>query len=559
MKVRKLFGVLVFMMAIIIMPKNVFAESNADVKVRTGGMDENATIVATIPIEQGVTRVAEVKEVLKNDYNINFNNYVITDMNYNEINENSLLCTGNLSCYGPIERPFTYLELVEVDNTKKEITVNSIPAVDDSMFYNIYQTNYDDYGGMSFKSCDETYAKCTFFDYKTKKIYNNVVINYSYDKTINKLAQKIIDAGLLNRSEFSLTDTEFINYINYGGTLADYSSDFKNQLGNSNFKFEMDARAGGFDPFGTHQAGFYKFLYDGKLYGVKDFSTVSAKHIIYVPSDATDIKKAIENRLKDILGNDNHITVTESNETANAYLTREGLETIANGNVHYYTLTSTNEKSDTMDMEFAFLAVKDSSKINNNVSFKSNDIITNVSVSTDKKIPLDTLIKVSELTSGDEYNKIISALNVTNSEMFDISLYSNAQDKPITKLDNGKFEVRIPIPDKLNGKTLTVYYVANDGTIEEHKVTIKDGYAVFETDHFSIYTLAEKTSSSASSSEVTISEGNASTTSTSESTNISTKNPKTGDNIGTYIITLLLSLMGFSLVIISNKKKGYTK
>ena len=38
------------------------------------------------------------------------------------------------------------------------------------------------------------------------------------------------------------------------------------------------------------------------------------------------------------------------------------------------------------------------------------------------------------------------------------------------------------------------YQVKGTGEKEEHDVTIKDGYAVFTTDHFSIYTLAEKKS-----------------------------------------------------------------
>ena len=76
--------------------------------------------------------------------------------------------------------------------------------------------------------------------------------------------------------------------------------------------------------------------------------------------------------------------------------------------------------------------------------------------------------------------------------MYDIKLYSSAKAEYITKLDNGKFEVKIPVSKKLEGKTLVVYYVDEDNNITEHEVNIKDGYAIFETDHFSIYTLAEK-------------------------------------------------------------------
>ena len=515
---RKLLGVFGFIMSgILLLPNNALAEDNADANVRTGGMS-NYTVVATIPVEKNVTTIGDINQILTSDYNINFDKYVFVDMDFNEYNDSEVLCGSTISCQGPIDRPFVNLDLVEIDNTKKEVTINSIPPTDENMFYSIYQTNYETFGErISYKSCDSTYTKCIFTDHFNNKIYNNIVVNYNYDKDIASLAQTMIDNGLLNKTTFNLTDTELVNYINYGGTLADYSSEFKNQLSNLNFKFEMDARGGAFDPFGTHQIGFYKFLYNDTLYGVKSFMEVSGSHIIYVPTDTTDVKKAIENRLTEILGVNNYITVTESDETANAYLTRVGLDPIENGDSHYYTLVSSNEDSYTMGMEFAFIAVKDSSKINNEVAFKSNDLITNVSVETNSFIPLDTLIKVLELTSGEEYDNIMKVLGITDSEVFNISLYSNAQDKNITKLDNGKFLVSIPIPEKFEGKTLTVYYVDSDNNVTEHEVTIKDGFATFETDHFSTYTLAEKTSTT-------------------------TNNPQTGDSIGLYIIVLGLSI-----------------
>ena len=37
-----------------------------------------------------------------------------------------------------------------------------------------------------------------------------------------------------------------------------------------------------------------------------------------------------------------------------------------------------------------------------------------------------------------------------------------------------------------------VYYVDENNNKEEYEVTIENGYAVFNTNHFSIYTLAEK-------------------------------------------------------------------
>ena len=77
--------------------------------------------------------------------------------------------------------------------------------------------------------------------------------------------------------------------------------------------------------------------------------------------------------------------------------------------------------------------------------------------------------------------------------MFDISLFSNSVNKYISKLENGSFEVRIPINEKFKDKNLVVYYVDDIGKVTEYPVEISNNEAIFKTNHFSIYTLAEFT------------------------------------------------------------------
>lgn len=50
---------------------------------------------------------------------------------------------------------------------------------------------------------------------------------------------------------------------------------------------------------------------------------------------------------------------------------------------------------------------------------------------------------------------------------------------------------RVPSTE-LRGKNLVAYYVDDSGEIKEYAVEVVDNVAVFETDHFSIYTVAEK-------------------------------------------------------------------
>lgn len=64
-------------------------------------------------------------------------------------------------------------------------------------------------------------------------------------------------------------------------------------------------------------------------------------------------------------------------------------------------------------------------------------------------------------------------------------------EKHITKLDDGSFEVKIPITEDFEGKDLVAYYVKDNGEKETYTVdtTSEPGYAIFTTTHFSIYTL----------------------------------------------------------------------
>lgn len=144
------------------------------------------------------------------------------------------------------------------------------------------------------------------------------------------------------------------------------------------------------------------------------------------------------------------------------------------------------------DVEHMFIVAKDSDSMIT-PEYKSSDVKTDVTVSsTDTSIPLDTSINVEKLTSGDAYKNIIDLLGVEDNETFDIKLFSNSLDNYITKLANGKFQVKIPIGAIWKNKSLIVYYVDADKQIHEYEVNVAEGYAAFETDHFSVYTLAAK-------------------------------------------------------------------
>ena len=98
-------------------------------------------------------------------------------------------------------------------------------------------------------------------------------------------------------------------------------------------------------------------------------------------------------------------------------------------------------------------------------------------------------ISVSPVADEDAYQLISHKEGNYKVTMFDIAITSNAQ--PVQP--NGTVMVRIPLPRGYNQNKCVVYYVADDGTMEELKTYhFKDGYVYFETDHFSYYAILEE-------------------------------------------------------------------
>lgn len=483
-----------------------------------------------IQAESSVTTVGDIRTQLAGL--VDMEKYILLN-GWNEIpSDTDVICTSQgLSCYGPTNDLFTTMLLMEIDNTAKAYTVKSIPPKDEMMAYSIFETNYELFEPLYFKECDNTFTTCTFVDGSEFKAYTNIKITYDYDEDIATIAQKAVDEGLINNNKFEATDVELLNYLLYGGSLANYTSSFKNQLSNYNFVSEIDQRGGAFEPFNTASIGFYRATYNGTIYAIKDFIEINAPHVIYIPDDATDKVEAVKQRIKDIFGDDaSKLKVEESTNTINELLESFGEPTVgAQGDETYLIIENTDEDSPRCGMEMFFGVIKDSSKVNNTKSFKSSDLLTNVSVESDGDVPLDTIVGVDHITSGDDYDKLIKVLSIEDGEVFDISLNSIAQKRSI---ESGKFLVKIPVPSKYEGKSLIVYYVGENDIVTPYEVTVSDGYATFETDHFSTYTLTTNTSTEP------------------------TANPATGDKIIQYIILLAVSIVGLiGLPIYAKKRK----
>lgn len=433
-------------------------------------------------------------------------------------------------------------------------------------------------------ACNDDYTVCKVEYYETGESHD-VKIVYNYDRNIKKMVDEYVQK-IGNKTEFYVRDMEVVNFwINAKGDevlVKNYSNELKSYFDFKNF--ELDIRMGNPDEFLRSTGGFGNIVFDNKIYHLGGQTEVIAKHILYVSEEVGDTKEdlmeAIQKRIDDYVGKgvvnvtyggnvyDYHINsynktiedaetelalekakpeneqdfFTISNLTDKINWTKEYKENFINdwnsnngyysflnqaeGEHYFYATIPSNEGSENV---FKFIVIKDSSKIYE-PSHITVDANTNVVISSNhSSVPLDTIINVKEITSGEVYEKIIKLLNVKDNLTFDLKLYSESLKDYVKKLYDGTFEVRIPLQEKFKNKDLKVYYVDENGKKEEYKVEIKDDYAVFKTNHFSIYTLAI--------------EGDENV-------------PNTFDGIVNILIIGLISLIGFVSTVIYFKKKN---
>lgn len=398
-------------------------------------------------------------------------------------------------------------------------------------------------------TCNENYTVCDIERYEEGVIVEThpVKILYVYNENIKKEAERI-GKKLDEKSHFAVRDLEVVNFwINAKGTedlVKDYSTELKEYFDFKNFDF--DIRLGDHGDFLRLTGGEGNIVFNNTIYYFGGYTEVEAKNVLYVPENTGNSKEelinAVQKRIneyvgkdvvnisyggivydyyvngfdKDILDAQNELNlerakpeneqdpfkimdleykISSNQEYKNDFLDSwnnkngyYGFLAEAEGGYYFYATIPGNAGNENV---FKFIIVKDDDKMYA-PTHATTDVITNVTISSnDSSVPLDTKINVNELSSGKEYEKITSILNLTDSVTFDLKLYSNSLEEYITKLENGEFEVKIPIPKNFKEKDLVVYYVKDNGEKEPYSVdtTSEPGYAKFTTTHFSIYTL----------------------------------------------------------------------
>lgn len=474
----------------------------------------------------------------------------------------------------------------KVMNEEGKLVVKApAPKTLDEAWYILNEFPYESVEELFFDYCDATYSKCKFTDWETSESHE-LEIEYVYDEKIAEEVEAYVSRIPTDIEYFSVKDLEIVNYwlnkVSNEEGLDQYSGELKQYLNYNNIEFFVENRMGGFSDFYDFRGGIGMFSYNGDLYKVNTIGT-KLEYVLYVPTDTENMDTAkiaaLKQRIKEYANVDVEIAVGGNagdwlqNYVEECRLSRIQISSY-NPNLvqelsqmtweEYYNSDHFEDEREWISFmenykddnyyimkingeEYNIIIARDSSKMIN-PTHKTADLETKITVSTkDSSVPLDTYITSKKVDNQTIKDKI----GTENYVSYDIKLYSNAKDANITQLENGLFEVSIPVPGSLNGKELIVYYEASDGKLEEHEVTIKDGYAVFTTNHFSEYTLAEKITADSNN---TNSENN--NTTVDNNGTETEENPKTYDGIMNWAILGFVSMSGIVGTVIYRKKQN---
>lgn len=177
---------------------------------------------------------------------------------------------------------------------------------------------------------------------------------------------------------------------------------------------------------------------------------------------------------------------------------------------------------------------------------KKEDTTTGIKIETTTAVlPSNVVLSSIKVTEQNILNTVQTALKDISNKYttYDITLLKdNVKIQP-----NGKIKISIPIPNSYNKEQIEIYRIEENGTKIKYDVKVEGDYAIFETDHFSIYVLAEKQTQNPT--EPTTDKGEKDTTPT---TNTISKEkddtPKTGTEtiniIGYVLATTIISGVG---------------
>jgi len=355
-------------------------------------------------------------------------------------------------------------------------------------------------------------------DSKIKEKIDGYASKFDFDNSnIEENLFPLVDLENLNYKYATLQNPNDIDVIN---SIINYTSAIHNYFDNDNISLVLDTRAGWDEDFTTGGFGFLNILYNDIVYAVAEPVGVKQINVIYVP-DGTEktrdayiaaAKKRIEEYLTGVKVEITYGGLISSIDTSDWIYPLDKLIDESKTTGEYYNVKLN-------DSTFKFFIEEGTNKMN--VPYmNTKDMTTNIYVTSSSfEAPLDSKLSVNILDKdSNEYKELLKKLKLTDGKAIDLKLYSDTTNTYVTKLSDGKFRVYVPIEENQANSSFVAYYYKDDDTVEKYDVKIENGYAVFETNHFSTYVLNE------------------------------VKNPNTIDNIKNSVLLLLLSLSGIILI-----------
>ena len=360
-----------------------------------------------------------------------------------------------------------------------------------------YKTEYDSTLGKDVVISGEkaSYTLNATYDVPTNEV--SIVNNY-----ISKL--KNIELDEVN-DWYMLEDLSLINYYltstkselwnrSAPGRASKFVKELNDITDGSDLNFYLEARMGSQDETLMYESAFgpMTIFYGDYAYAFKE-AGLYLKRVIYIPENTANTKEAFieaaQKRIDDYLGEDNEVTVSYGGLLSSLEEGSEDTELPITSDGNYYNIK-------VLGRTYKFYIVKANNEKLVEPTYSAKNIGTDISITSDSgRVPLDTKINATKVTSGTEYERILGILDLEDNVTYDVRLYSEATENYITKLEDGTFEVKIPVPENLKDKDLKdlmVYYVNEEGKTEKYPVEPKDDYVIFTTTHFSIYTLGYK-------------------------------------------------------------------
>lgn len=413
----------------------------------------------------------------------------------------------------------------------EEYVQNILDAVPDSMYLDIPEVEYEKSETLIQEQLDEIFENKQIDTSKVEMRVNPVRIIYALQGFHNasvsidyqsadgtEYANKDISIKFNNTDNYNSADEQIVKNLDIepkGYYEVDYNNNnweemfrvageyYTNLVNDKSIVIKASAGAGDGAVFNliTGEGGTIIAIFkNGVLYDTRALGKETSIPSITIPSNVSDeeindyIIDVITPKYKTFLeGSDTGITFDKNNFKITKGDTYDFITYVYNED------GTANEKKKVLNIPNCYTISYTGLSFNCGLTVKreqpttvtTTDTETNVKLDTTTAVvPADTQLVVKEVTTGNEYNTVVSSLGneVNNFVTYDITLQSNG----VEIQPNGSVKISIPIPANFNKANLVVYRVDENGTKTQYNVTVDGNYATFETDHFSTYVLAER-------------------------------------------------------------------